>query len=194
MSDSPILRQADARDADLIAAMHADSWARTYRGLLPDGFLDQEVVQDRLVHWQHKIAGPEQGAQAIFIAELDGRPIGFVCVKDDPDSPWGVLLDNLHVLAPWQGTGAGKLLMRRALDWRVRAAPARSISTRWRATRAPSRSTNARAGRFPAWKTMRSPAFAPGRGATSIRCSAWRPNSAGARSDNSIRFRSGSRR
>ena len=117
MSDSPILRQADARDADLIAAMHADSWARTYRGLLPDGFLDQEVVQDRLVHWQHKIAGPEQGAQAIFIAELDGRPIGFVCVKDDPDSPWGVLLDNLHVLAPWQGTGAGKLLMRRALDW-----------------------------------------------------------------------------
>ena len=60
MSDSPILRQADARDADLIAAMHADSWARTYRGLLPDGFLDQEVVQDRLVHWQHKIAGPEQ--------------------------------------------------------------------------------------------------------------------------------------
>ena len=81
MSDSPILRQADARDADLIAAMHADSWARTYRGLLPDGFLDQEVVQDRLVHWQHKIAGPEQGAQAIFIAELDGRPIGFVCVR-----------------------------------------------------------------------------------------------------------------
>ena len=121
MSDSPILRQADARDADLIAAMHADSWARTYRGLLPDGFLDQEVVQDRLVHWQHKIAGPEQGAQAIFIAELDGRPIGFVCVKDDPDSPWGVLLDNLHVLAPWQGTGAGKLLMRRALDCNTRA-------------------------------------------------------------------------
>ena len=126
MSDSPILRQADARDADLIAAMHADSWARTYRGLLPDGFLDQEVVQDRLVHWQHKIAGPEQGAQAIFIAELDGRPIGFVCVKDDPDSPWGVLLDNLHVLAPWQGTGAGKLLMRRALDW-ARARGARQI-------------------------------------------------------------------
>ena len=53
-------------------------------------------------------------AQAVFIAEQDGQPIGFVCVKQEHDHPGAVLLDNLHVLPPWQGTGAGKLMVARA--------------------------------------------------------------------------------
>lgn len=111
------LRLATARDADAIADMHAASWAVTYRGLLPDGFLDTGLASERMVHWQDKMREANAGAQAVFIAEQDGKPIGFACVKQEPDSAGGVLLDNLHVLPPYQGTGAGKQLVAQAEAW-----------------------------------------------------------------------------
>lgn len=118
MPAAPVtLRQATARDADTIAAMHAASWAVTYRGLLPDGFLDAGLADNRRVHWQEQLRGRDADAQAVFIAEQAGQPIGFVCVKQERDHPDDVLLDNLHVLAPHQGTGAGKLMVARATDW-----------------------------------------------------------------------------
>ncbi|MPT26532.1 MAG: GNAT family N-acetyltransferase [Achromobacter sp.] len=118
MPAAPVtLRQATARDADTIAAMHAASWAATYRGLLPDGFLDAGLADNRRVHWQEQLRRSDADAQAVFIAEQAGQPIGFVCVKQERDHPDDVLLDNLHVLAPHQGTGAGKLMVARATDW-----------------------------------------------------------------------------
>jgi GNAT superfamily N-acetyltransferase len=42
---------------------------------------------------------------------------GFVCVERQPDSPWGVLLDNLHALPAHQGIGVGKTLMEAAQRW-----------------------------------------------------------------------------
>lgn len=48
-------------------------------------------------------------AQAVFIAEQDGQPIGFVCVKQERDHPGEACCwPNLHVLPPYQGTGAGR--------------------------------------------------------------------------------------
>ena len=103
-----------------------------------------------------------------------------------------MLLDNLHVLAPWQGTGAGKLLMRRATGG---ARGARQIHLY-------ALEGNTRAIAFyerQGWTLSgveddEIAGIRARRGATSIRCSAWRPNSGRRAPDNSIRFRSGSRR
>jgi GNAT superfamily N-acetyltransferase len=111
------LRLATARDADAIAQMHAASWAVTYRGLLPDGFLDTNLASERMVHWQDRMQDANAAAQAVFIAEQDGQPIGFVCVKQEQGNPDGVLLDNLHVLPAYQGTGAGKRMVAQAEAW-----------------------------------------------------------------------------
>ncbi|KOF55565.1 MULTISPECIES: GNAT family N-acetyltransferase [unclassified Achromobacter] len=115
MPSSPIvLRLAGSQDAELIARMHADSWAATYRGLLPDGFLDTGLADERRVHWQSRMR--EAVPQAVYIAERGGEPIGFACVRDEGD-PRGVLLDNLHVLGPFQGAGAGRMLVEQAARW-----------------------------------------------------------------------------
>ena len=111
------LRPATEADADLIAAIHSASWQATYRGLLPEGFLNGEVVHERASYWRARMSAPGADRRIVLIAERAGEPIGFVCVERQPDSPWGVLLDNLHALPAHQGIGAGKLLMRAAQDW-----------------------------------------------------------------------------
>jgi GNAT superfamily N-acetyltransferase len=58
----------------------------------------------------------------VLIAELEAQtaaptPVGFMCVERQPESPWGVLLDNLHALPAHQGIGVGKRLMEAAQSW-----------------------------------------------------------------------------
>ena len=45
------IRGATLPDAEQIAALHADSWRRNYRGAYPDTFLDGEVFEDRRDAW-----------------------------------------------------------------------------------------------------------------------------------------------
>jgi GNAT superfamily N-acetyltransferase len=111
------LRPATPADAGLIASIHAASWQATYRGLLPDAFLDGEVTCERAAYWQARLSAPGAERRSVVIAERSGEAIGFACVERQPDSAWGVLLDNLHALPGHQGIGVGKLLMRAAEDW-----------------------------------------------------------------------------
>ena len=47
MTSSYQLRPAQASDADALAALHAGSWQRTYRGMMSDAFLDGEALDNR---------------------------------------------------------------------------------------------------------------------------------------------------
>lgn len=111
------LRPATLADAALIASIHTTSWQATYRGLLPDVFLDGEVTKERAAYWEARLSAPGEERRVVLIAELDGDSVGFVCAERQPESTWGVLLDNLHALPKYQGIGAGKLLMHAASDW-----------------------------------------------------------------------------
>lgn len=111
------LRPATAADAELIASIHSASWQATYRGLLPDAFLDGEVTRERAAYWQARLNAPGAERRSVVIAEHAGEPIGFACVERQPESLWGVLLDNLHALPGHQGIGVGKLLMGAAANW-----------------------------------------------------------------------------
>ncbi|MCC8403850.1 GNAT family N-acetyltransferase [Paraburkholderia sp. MMS20-SJTN17] len=114
---APSLRPATLEDAELIASIHSASWQAAYRGLLPDAFLDGEVTRERAAYWAARLAAPGGERRIVLIAELAGEPTGFVCVERQPESAWGVLLDNLHALPAYQGVGVGKTLMRAAIDW-----------------------------------------------------------------------------
>jgi ribosomal protein S18 acetylase RimI-like enzyme len=110
---SVTFRPATAADADSVAALHADSWQRFYRGAYSDEFLDRDVVADRQALWSQRLAAP--GAAAVtIVAEIDGRLTGFVHVVLDDDEKWGSLLDNLHVDGTRQRHGIGAALLARA--------------------------------------------------------------------------------
>jgi GNAT superfamily N-acetyltransferase len=112
-SDTPALefRLATRLDADRIAALHADSWRRHYRGAYADSFLDSDdLVVDRLTVWRQRLDKPVVEAVTV-LAEHDGELIGFAHTVLDDDPTYGALLDNLHVSHPHQRHGIGSRLL-----------------------------------------------------------------------------------
>lgn len=103
-------RSARASDTPAVAALHADSWRRHYRGSYADSFLDGDVLSDRLVVWGERLHQPRSGASTV-IAEVDGRLVGFVHTVVDADPRWGALLDNLHVDFGHHRMGVGTRLL-----------------------------------------------------------------------------------
>lgn len=106
------LRHATMRDIDSIAALHADSWRRNYRGAYSDAFLDGDVLADRLAVWTDRLLGPDrQASQCTIVAEREGAVVGFAHTILEHDPRWGALLDNLHVVHDLKGHGIGTRLM-----------------------------------------------------------------------------------
>ena len=111
-------RLARSADAAAIAALHAESWRRSYRGMLPDAFLDDEVFADRAALWEQRFNDPDkQLVTRTIVAELDGEMVAFVHSIADEDPEWGTLLDNLHVRHGTKRLGVGTRLMAETAAW-----------------------------------------------------------------------------
>jgi RimJ/RimL family protein N-acetyltransferase len=134
------IRPATPADAAAIAAVHVASWQGAYRGQLPDEVLDGLDVERRTAGWQQYLA---QDGQATFVAEDEGRVVGFVhlnAARDDDAEPATGEVIAIYALPEAWGTGAGRELMAAALEW-LREAGYRT-ATLWVLDR------NARARRF----------------------------------------------
>jgi ribosomal protein S18 acetylase RimI-like enzyme len=103
-------RPATRDDIPAIAALHADSWRRHYRGAFADSFLDGDVGADRLAVWTDRLTHPHDDRHTI-VADDGGRLAGFSHVVLDDDPTWGALVDNLHVTHDLEGRGVGTGLM-----------------------------------------------------------------------------------
>lgn len=109
-------RQAQARDAEAIALLHARSWRENFRGEFSDAFLDGDLPAERLQVWQERLDRPPV-TQFVQVA-LDGADLlGFVCAYGAQDPKWGSLIDNLHVAHAAKSSGVGTSLMRQAGAW-----------------------------------------------------------------------------
>jgi ribosomal protein S18 acetylase RimI-like enzyme len=106
-------RPATERDIAAIAALHADSWRRNYRGAYSDEFLDGDVLEDRRAVWSERLTQPEPVHDTV-VAEHGGVIVGFVHTVLDHDPVWGALLDNLHVAHEVSRRGVGTQLMARS--------------------------------------------------------------------------------
>jgi ribosomal protein S18 acetylase RimI-like enzyme len=115
-------RAAAVRDVDAIAALHADSWRRNYRGAYRDAYLDGDVVSERLAVWRDRLTQPATTFRTI-VAARDGAFAGFAHVILDDDPTWGALLENLHVVHELKRDGIGTRLMAAAARAVLEATP-----------------------------------------------------------------------
>jgi GNAT superfamily N-acetyltransferase len=108
-------RLAGPCDAGAVAALHADSWRRHYRGAYSDAFLDHDVAADRLAVWTDRLGRDDPGSCTIVADDKSGL-IGFTHIAFDEDRTWGALLENVHVAQSHQRRGVGSGLLARTIE------------------------------------------------------------------------------
>jgi GNAT superfamily N-acetyltransferase len=112
-ADRVDLRLATHADARAVAALHADSWRRHYRGAYSDAYLDGEVEAERLKVWHTRLE-LQDGSTTTVLAEEAGTVVGFIHVVLEEDPTYGSLVDNLHVAYGRKRGGIGTRLITEA--------------------------------------------------------------------------------
>ena len=121
-------RHAGHDDATAIAALHADSWRRHYRGAYSDAYLDGPVFDERRAVWSERLAASDADeTSATILAERGDELVGFVHVIFEAEPEFGPLIDNLHVRADMQRTGLGRELVIHAANDVVARRPGRPM-------------------------------------------------------------------
>ena len=109
------IRQATGADAFGIAQVHVDTWRSTYRGIVPQEYLDSLDLDARAEQWEEWLL--REGVH-VFVAEDAGAVCGFISggILHDGAHVAALHYDSeiytLYVLAAAQGRGAGRELMR----------------------------------------------------------------------------------
>ncbi|WP_067724716.1 GNAT family N-acetyltransferase [Oceanobacillus damuensis] len=104
------IRKATMNDAYDIAKVHVDSWRTTYKGILPDDFLEQLSYEKRNKLWEKNL-----DEQNVYVAEdAEGKIVGFSTggiKKTSNYDKYAGELYAIYILEEFQGKGVGKLLM-----------------------------------------------------------------------------------
>jgi ribosomal protein S18 acetylase RimI-like enzyme len=106
-----MLRLAEPSDAAAIASVHVASWRTTYRGLLPDAYLDAMDVDQYAARWHRMLLDPA-GRSMVLVAEEEGIVVGFASggPERDEDDRYEGELYAIYVLREFQGRGLGRAL------------------------------------------------------------------------------------
>lgn len=112
-----MIRAARIEDAGDIALVHIRSWQEAYRELMPADYLAslEATLPRREALWRQSI---EQANEAVFVAEVDGRVVGWIAVSPSRDADSGKTgeVQAVYVLAEHWGTGVGRALWLRGLE------------------------------------------------------------------------------
>ena len=105
------IRHATPADAAAIAKIHVLSWQQTYRGIVPDSYLDAMSVPSYEATWQEALA---TGTPHVLLAEEAGEIIGFssfgACRDKDAKTHDGEIW-SIYLLPSQCGKGFGRTLL-----------------------------------------------------------------------------------
>ncbi|WP_243458199.1 GNAT family N-acetyltransferase [Sporosarcina sp. Te-1] len=104
-----MIRKALKGDEEGIAKVHVDSWRSTYKGIVPDAYLEQLSYEERAAMWRRAIGG-----NPLYIAEnADGQIVGFATGGKERSgniAGYDGELYAIYMLKEAQGKGLGALL------------------------------------------------------------------------------------
>ncbi len=119
MTGGITVRDAELGDAARIAAIHVASWRATYRGAMPDTYLDSLSTEQRLQAWR-RILGSAIATVKVWVAEIEHEIVGFCSVGpgessvDDATDP--LVLHTIYLQPGHERRGIGGALIRHAED------------------------------------------------------------------------------
>jgi len=145
------VRKADPSDAQALARVHVGTWRATYRGIVPDAYLDALDYGRSEARWRENLEraalresaseGVSPGSATIAAEDEEQGVVGFAAFgpNRDKDPNYDSELYAIYVLPASQKKGAGTMLVREAsriladsgfrsmIVWVLSANPARSF-------------------------------------------------------------------
>ncbi|GAB0166708.1 GNAT family N-acetyltransferase [Lysinibacillus sp. CTST325] len=106
------IRKANIEDAQGIGKVHVDSWRTTYKGILPDDFLNSLSYEQRIELWKKNIS---DDTNYVLVAENEQEEIiGFATggQRKTNSVPNASDLTSIYLLEEYQGMGIGKQLLK----------------------------------------------------------------------------------
>jgi ribosomal protein S18 acetylase RimI-like enzyme len=109
---SIVIRPARASDAEAIARVRVDSWRETYRGMIPQSYLDAMKLEESRVLWE-KVLSAGSSAVSVFVAEHGAEIVGFGSgnMLAEPKHGFDAELSAVYVRREFQRAGVGRRLV-----------------------------------------------------------------------------------
>lgn len=107
-----LVRRATPGDAPAIARARVDSWRSTYRGMIPDAYLDGMQVEASTALWDRVLtAGPNP--TSVFVAEHGTEIVGFSAGNrlKEPKHGFDAELAAIYLRREFQRAGLGRRLV-----------------------------------------------------------------------------------
>jgi GNAT superfamily N-acetyltransferase len=103
---------ATLADAPAIAQVRVDSWRTTYRGQIPDAYLDAMQVDASTAMWERVLAAGSP-ATSVFVATHDGQVIGFAAANalQPPKHGANAEITAVYLRREFQRVGLGRRLL-----------------------------------------------------------------------------------
>ncbi|GIP27150.1 acetyltransferase [Paenibacillus sp. J23TS9] len=109
-----IIRQAEEKDIYGLAKVHLDSWLTTYRGIVPDTYLDGLKLESRIELWT-RVLEPANKTMTFVLENSSGEVVGFINggLSRETELDIDAEVYSLYLLKEAHGKGHGRELMNR---------------------------------------------------------------------------------
>ena len=107
MSSPITYREATAEDAAAVAKVHVLSWHKSFKGIVPDSFLEKLTVETRTKAFRERFG---DDSYKMYVAQTsEGHVVGFADVGDPRHDvgPYDAELYAIYILHEFQGKGIG---------------------------------------------------------------------------------------
>ncbi|GER89184.1 N-acetyltransferase [Dictyobacter vulcani] len=107
-----MIRQATLEDAPAIARVHVESWQSTYRGIIPDTYLDNLSTAPRERMWTRILSATADTSIVLVAVDKAGEIVGFINGgrERDNDPVYNAELYAIYLLDSCHGHGTGRAL------------------------------------------------------------------------------------
>lgn len=124
------IREAKQEDTLGMATVRVETWKATYRGILPDDFLNNLSQQQVAQHWKKMFWEEKHAGVGLFVAENDrDEIIGIaICGPEQNNAPqYRGEIYVLYVLPAYQNRGIGKALLAACVQHLIRELAAKTM-------------------------------------------------------------------